>query len=150
MHLKVVLQGNLGHFDEFRYSKPMIYQSEGEFRELRELIGRAELLIADDLACIGRQGWPEIMAILSNFWCRGPEFEHETVKHFKKDQVLESSACIETAGFLARDNPSRCNIFLFRALTLAAAGFRKYERNGASDIEAIRDRHFPRGSPGEF
>src|SRR5262249_20989633 len=129
MHLKVVLQGNLGHFDEFGYSKPTIYRTEAEFRDLLELIGGAEMAIAGELTRIGHQHWPEIV-ILANFWCRGPEFEHETVKHFKRDKVLESSACIETGGFLARDTPSRCNILFFRALTLAAAGFRKYKRGG--------------------
>jgi len=137
MHLKVVLQGNLGHYGE-AYSTPK------EFWQLRGLVDAAEVAIADSLAHVGERHWPEIEAILANFWCPGYDLEGETVKHFRRDRVLEASVCINCVTFLAQSNASRCNGLFFRALTLAAAGFREYHRGGAEEIEAIRDTHFRR------
>jgi hypothetical protein len=148
MHLKVVLQGNLGYFGS-EYSASKIYGSEGEFRELRRLIGNAELAVAERLARIGEHHWPEIDVILCNFWCRTKDIEGETIRHYRKDKLLEASTCIEAGGFKPQLNPKRCNIFFYRALTLSAAGFRKYKRDGA-EIELIRNERFSEGAPGEF
>jgi hypothetical protein len=110
------------------------------------MVGAAELAIAADLARAGDQSWPELEAILCNFWCRAPDIGGETIKHYRSEKVLEASTRIEEADFLARTNESRCNTMFFRALTLAAQGFRKVGRPG-DGIESIRDKHFH--GPGE-
>lgn len=135
MHLKVVLQGDLGHFSSSTYS------SAAEFRELQQMIGDAEIAIAGDLNGVGNQCWPGLEVILCNFWCRAPDISGETIKHYKSDKVLEASTLIDRADFLSRTNESRCNAMFFRALTLAANGFRKYDRSG-DEIESIRDERF--------
>jgi hypothetical protein len=137
MHLKVVLQGNLGHYTS------EVYASAQEFRELQTLLDRGEIAVADDLAEVGERLWPELTVILCNFWCRANDVDGETVKHYRKDKVLEASTCVDQNAFRSKSNEERCDALFFRALTLAASGFRKHGRDGG-EVEAIRDKHFPK------
>lgn len=136
MHLKVILQGDLCSF-----TSP-IYASGHEFQELCDLIGQRELQIADELSSIGARRWPSLEVIFCYMWCRAPDIGPERLRYLRSEKLLEASILIEGDEFRRRTNEDRCTFLFHRALTQAAAGFRKYRRVGGDEIEAIRDHHF--------
>ena len=118
-----------------------MYKSGSEFREFQALLNRGEVDVAAELDDIGKRNWPTLEVILCNFWCRAPDIDTESLTYIRSENTLEASTLIDGPEFVARGIESRCNWLFRRALTLSAAGFKKYQRDGV-EIEMVRDKYF--------